>query len=404
MSPTTWMLIFGVSFFFVHLAVHTYLWRRLITDTGLQGRRRLGAMIALGAVFALLPASLVVARTTPPGSTGWLTLPAFLWMGSLFYLVTILGLVDLARIPAGLIAWVRRRKERAAGSEPDAPADPERRLFLARAAAVSAVGCSGVLMISGMRSALGDLERPEVPVRLERLPPALDGFRIVHLTDLHVGPTLGEGFARSVVEQTNALRPDLVVLTGDLVDGSVAVLGNAMAPLADLRARYGVAMVTGNHEYYSGAEQWIQWLRRAGVTVLKNQRISIGDKGPGGASFDLAGVCDRWAARHLPSHAADVAGAVAGRDEDRELVLLAHQPAQVRQARGHGVGLQVSGHTHGGQLWPAGFLAMLAQPYLTGLHSDEGGSQVFVSRGAGFWGPPMRVGAPPEIPTLVLTS
>lgn len=398
------MWTFGVGFLLVHVGVHAYLWKRLVKDTGLRGKQRLAAVGALVGVLVLLPVALGLARAAPQGSVGWMTTPAFLWMGSIFYLVTILVAFDLASLGGRVVRWVSRLRAKGDAPAEEEPEDPERRLFLARVAAGSAVGCSGVLLVSGLRSALGDVEKPEVPVRLERLPKALDGFRIVHLTDLHVGPTLGGEFLKTVVEQANALRPDLVVLTGDLVDGSVSRLGETMAPLANLRARYGAAMVTGNHEYYSGALEWMSWLRRAGIRVLGNERVSVGDEGPGGASFDVAGVYDRWAGRHYPSHRADVEGALAGRDPERELVLLAHQPAQVKQARGHGVGLQISGHTHGGQLWPAGVFAMLAQPYLTGLHRDEGGSQVFVSRGAGFWGPPMRVGAPPEIPTLVLTS
>jgi len=193
------------------------------------------------------------------------------------------------------------------------------------------------------------------------------------------------------------------VITGDLVDASVARLGPALAPLAKLDARCGVAFVTGNHEYYSGAREWVDFLRSRGIRVLLNQRIEIGDGDPAGATFDLAGIPDPGGARLGADHRPDVGRALAGRDPDRGLVLLAHQPRQIELAKGHGVGLQLSGHTHGGQLWPFGALVALTQPWIAGLHRADDGTAIYVSRGTGFWGPPMRVGNPAEIASIVLT-
>jgi len=236
-----------------------------------------------------------------------------------------------------------------------------------------------------------------VGVKLERLPPALSGLTIVQLTDVHIGPTIGRSFLEHVVERTNQAKPDAIVITADLADGSVAALRTHVEPLAKLRARHGVFFVTGNHEYYSGVEEWLDELARLGVRPLRNERVAIVDAS---ASIDLAGVDD--ASAHMPGHGADYARALGGAAPDRELVLLAHQPSQIVHAARAGVGLQLSGHTHGGQIWPFGALVRLNQPYVAGLHRHDERTQIYVSRGTGYWGPPMRLFCPAEITKVVL--
>jgi len=240
----------------------------------------------------------------------------------------------------------------------------------------------------------------EVEVELPRLPESLDGFTIVQLSDVHIGNTIRRPFVESMVERANALSPDVIAITGDLVDGKVKALRDDAAPLADLAAACGVYFVTGNHEYYSGADSWIGALRSLGVTVLRNERVEVGT---GNASFDLAGVDDH-SARFWRGHGADVASAVQGRDRDRELVLLAHQPRQVFTAAEHGVGLQLSGHTHGGQIWPWHWAVKVQQRGLLAGRYQIGGTQLYVSRGTGYWGPPLRLGAPAEITRVVLRA
>jgi predicted MPP superfamily phosphohydrolase len=212
-------------------------------------------------------------------------------------------------------------------------------------------------------------------------------------------PAVGRAFIEDLVGRVNALAPDIVAITGDLVDGSVVELREAVAPLAGLRARHGVYFVTGNHEYFAGAGPWLDELARLGVRVLRNERVTIG---AGDEAFDLAGVDDHSAERYggLPGDEA-VARALGGRAAGREVVLLAHQPKSFAAAARHGVGLQISGHTHGGQLWPFGAIVRLAQPFVAGLHR-RGDAQIYVSRGTGYWGPPMRLGAPAEITEIVL--
>jgi predicted MPP superfamily phosphohydrolase len=398
-SRTLQIAVFLLLLVAVVGGMHFYLWARLVKDPALgEPWRRAGTVLLVAGALAI-PSSFLLLRSRPTGLVDGFVFGAMLWLGVAFLLFSALLAVDLVRwcgIGAGALwEWLRR--------VPDPPADPERRRFLARAVAGGAAVVVGGATAVAMRSALSEPEIHEVPVKLARLPPALSGLTIAQISDLHVGPTIGERDVRRVVEATNALRPDLVAITGDLVDGTVPSLGPAIAQLAGLRARHGVFFVTGNHEYYSGVTEWVAYLRRLGVRVLRNERVEIGDRG---ASIDLAGI-DDWRSTGLaPGHGPDLARAVDGRDPQRSLVLLAHQPKGVEEAAGLGVELQLSGHTHGGQIFPFNFLTGVAYPYLRGLYRGVGpgaAGQVFVSRGTGYWGPPMRLGSPPEISRIVLT-
>jgi uncharacterized protein len=392
------------TFLLISLAIlggmHAYLWVRLVRDPGLPEPWRRLATVLLALLALAVPAGMFAVRL----GSGWvarlLPLAAFTWLGIAFLLFCAVAALDLARLAAqgvSLVAeWMR--------PTPDAAPDPGRRAFIARAVAGGAVLAAGGATALSLRSATGPAQITEVPVRLARLPPALSGLTIAQITDLHVGPTIRAREVRRVVEQTNALRPDVIAITGDLVDGSVRELGEAVSHLRDLRARHGVYFVTGNHEYYSGVREWIAYLDRLGIRVLRNERVVIGDAG---ASLDLAGVDDFSAARAGGGHGADLTRALAGRDPERSLVLLAHQPRGVPEAVAAGVELQISGHTHGGQLFPFNLLVSAAYPYVRGLYLHQEGERrghVYVSRGTGYWGPPMRLGSPPEIAKLVLTT
>ena len=380
-------------FFSVMLAVlggvHYYLWARLVRDISLPpaGQRALTAGFLV--LYLLIPLSFFVRRS----GAVW-TLPvvwvASVWMGLLFVLLVVLAAGDAGR---ALVAIGRRIV-----SEP--PADPDRRLAVSRMFALGVTAVAGVLGLVAVRSGLAKVALREVEVRLRRLPQALDGTTIVQLSDVHVGPTIGRDFIEKVVESANAVNPDVIAITGDLVDGSVEDLREHVAPLAKLRARWGVYFVTGNHEYYSGAEEWCTELARLGIRVLRNERVTIGEDG---ASYDLAGIDDAHAYQFGNGHGADLPRAVAGRDPERELVLLAHQPRAVFDAMRHGVGLQLSGHTHGGQIWPWNFFVRLQQPVVSGL-KKFGETLVYVSNGTGYWGPPMRLAAPAEITRVTLRT
>ncbi|MET9918078.1 metallophosphoesterase [Streptomyces sp. NPDC006435] len=279
-------------------------------------------------------------------------------------------------------------------SAPRRPADPSRRLFVSRvvggAAAVAGLGTVGL----GTHGVLRGPSVERVTVPLAKLPRSAHGFRIAVVSDIHLGPILGSAHTRRIVDTINRTGPDLIAVVGDLVDGTVADLGPAAEPLAGLRARHGSFFVTGNHEYYSGAAQWVDQVRELGLHPLENARVEID-------GFDLAGVND--VAGESEGQGPDFARALGDRDRARAAVLLAHQPVVIHDAVAHGVDLQLSGHTHGGQLWPGNFIADLANPTGAGL-DRYGDTQLYVSRGAGAWGPPVRVGAPSDITVVELAS
>ncbi|WP_460073516.1 metallophosphoesterase [Streptomyces sp. YKOK-I1] len=271
---------------------------------------------------------------------------------------------------------------------------PSRRLFVSRvvggAAAAVAVGTVG----AGTYGVLRGPKVKRVTVPLAKLPRTAHGYRIAVVSDIHLSPVLGRDFARKVVDTINGTQPDLIAVVGDLVDGSVKDLGPAAAPLARLKARHGSFFVTGNHEYFSGAAQWVEEVRRLGMDPLENERTEL-------PWFDLAGVND--IAGESEGQGPDFGKALGDRDTTRACVLLAHQPVQIHDAVRHGVDLQLSGHTHGGQLFPGNLIAEAANPTLAGL-DRYGDTQLYVSRGAGAWGPPTRVGAPSDITVIELAS
>jgi uncharacterized protein len=215
---------------------------------------------------------------------------------------------------------------------------------------------------------------------------------------VHVGPTIKRDFVERIVARVNAMKPDLVALTGDLVDGSVAQLSSHTAPLADLRSRHGTYAVTGNHEYYSGAHAWIGELERLGARVLVNENVVLDHDG---ASLAIAGVTDFSAHHFDASHRSDPQRASMNIPAGAVKVLLAHQPRSAAAAAKAGYDLQLSGHTHGGQFWPWNLFVRLQQPFTAGLHR-LGRMWVYINRGTGYWGPPMRFGIPSEITRIRL--
>jgi predicted MPP superfamily phosphohydrolase len=389
----TRLVIFLTVILTIVAGVHFYLWIRLVRDTALPSPYRPWVTGALLGLAVLLPLPLLIARRVSVASSRWLAWPAYLWMGFMFLLFVLLLTSDVLRFAAWLPSKINL------GAPLGDLQDASRRTFVARLLGGAAAAAAGVVGLFAVRQALRQVVVKEVEVRLPRLPAAGHGTTIVQLTDIHVGPTIGRAFIEDLVRRTNALAPDVIAITGDLVDGSVEQLWDAVEPLGQLRARHGVYFVTGNHEYFSGVEPWLAALGRLGIRVLANERVSIG----GEAGFDLAGIHDHSAGRIEPSHKADLPRALAGRDPGRALVLLAHQPKGVEQAAKLGVGLQLSGHTHGGQIWPFTYLVKLAFPFVHGLH-QVGTTQLYVSPGTGYWGPPMRLGTRGEISRIKLLA
>lgn len=371
--------------------LHGYVWLRLCSDTALPAPLFWTGSALVVALYLLLLASFFAYRMLPTGSARWLKFPVYLWMGFAFYLSVGFALVDLSRLALHLV--------RALGL---IGANPLASISGARVAALSVLGIGTLIVLYGMFEALlpGRVRLRRLTLELPRLRGGADGesgFRIVQLSDLHIGPTLRERWLRAIVARVNALEPDLIVLTGDIVDGQVAHVARFAAGFAELRAEHGVYFCTGNHDVYSGIEAWSEELARLGLHPLRNERVAIGEP----PLFDLAGV-DDFAARHRSEGGGpDFERALGGRDESRAVVLLAHQPPAISAAVAHGVDLQLSGHTHGGQLWPFHVFTRLQTAYRAGLYRVAD-SWLYVSRGTGFWGPPLRVFAPAEITELTL--
>ena len=390
--------------------IHVYLWKRLVHDTTRPGPTRLVLTAVVIALAAILFAALILPGVIGMRESGWYAWPGYVWLGLAAYLFLTLLVLEPVRL--ALRGWVWRAPSAIAPTSTEnvtteVPSEEERaggpalsrRLFLARTGGAAAGIASVSLVAVGAANALGPPEMLHVPVRLRRLDPAFNGFRIAVVSDIHLGPLAGRAHTERIVRMINETAPDLVAVVGDLVDGSVEELGSAAEPLRDLVSKEGTFFVTGNHEYFvEDPASWLRELERLGVQSLRNESTAIRR---GTAAFDLAGVNDVAGAEK--SDPPDFDRALRGRNSSRPTILLAHQPVLVAEAAARRVDLQVSGHTHGGQAWPFHYFVRLTQPSLAGL-SVVGDTQLYVTRGAGFWGPPVRIGAPPDITILSLRT
>jgi uncharacterized protein len=280
----------------------------------------------------------------------------------------------------------------------NATADPQRRRFLIRSMSVGIASVATGLTAYGFYEARRRPAIMEIDVPFPTLPSDLDGFRIVQISDIHAGLTVKRDFIEMVVEQIEPLNAELIAFTGDLVDGSVAHLREHVAPLANLSAPFGKYFITGNHEYYSGAKPWVEEAKRLGFTVLLNEHCVV-QKGAG--SILLAGVTDYSGGQFIRSHASSPENAIAGAPKSDVKILLAHQPKSIHEASRVGFDFQISGHTHGGQFFPWNYAAALDQPFIAGLHKFKN-TWIYVSKGTGYWGPPVRLGARSEITVITL--
>jgi predicted MPP superfamily phosphohydrolase len=425
--PCVSILVFLAIVLGLTALIHLYLWQRLVRDTAQSRRwRRIGGLTLLAA--ALIMVVTLFAEPAVSGLPGPLIAPGYVWLGLMFYLLVALLVLEVP-VLVGILASrgiARRRPATPASADlipaapsqqadpaapaatpasasadaaaPDPPEDhpphPGRRQFLRRGAALTAAVAAAGLGGYGVVRAYAPPTVKRIQVPLARLDPRADGLRVAVLADLHVGPLYGGRHVERLVDLVNGLDADLVTVVGDMVSSEVGAVAEAAAPLRRLRSRYGAFFVTGNHEYYTGHEEWIEAADELGLRVLRNERVEITH---GGGAIDLAGVNDREGSQF--DDPPDYAAALGDRDESRPVVLLAHQPVQVHEAAAYGVDLQLSGHTHGGQVVPFNLLVRLDQPVVSGL-AEVDGTLVYVTNGAGFWGPPMRVGADPDI-TLV---
>lgn len=370
----------------VVLAVlHAYVGVRLLPDLPFGAVGIIAGIAALALSAWLIPYGFRSRRSDRPGGPDRMMWAGLVAMGAFSSLIVLTFLRDaglLAALAAGALLSIY---------VPVAS--------LARVSAVAVPVLAVLLTIVGYSNArrLAGVRAIDVPIA--ELPPALQGFTIAQLSDMHIGPTIKRDFVDAVVDAVNGLGADMIAITGDLVDGSVRQLSAHTQPLSRLSARYGVYFVTGNHEYYSGAHGWIAELRRLGLRVLLNEHVVLEHAG---AAVVVAGVTD-YAAHHFdPAHRSDPAGALAGAPATANVrLLLAHQPRSAFAAASAGFDLQLSGHTHGGQFVPWNFFVRLQQPFTAGLRR-LGRLWVYTSRGTGYWGPPKRLGAPSEITRLRL--
>jgi len=367
--------------------LHAYIGWRIIPAWAPEPTVQILLAGVLLASFALMPASLLSRGARPTRWKHALTWAGLIFMGlfsSLFVLTLLrdvaLAVADIAQALTSPLPWLDGA-ERLSG----------------QALPLFALVVTGWGFLNARRTAA--VVTVDVPIA--GLPGALHGFTIAQISDIHVGPTIRRGYLDAIVRRVNRLDADLVAVTGDLVDGRVADLSVHVAPLADLTSRHGTYFVTGNHEYYSGAQAWVAELRRIGLQVLQNEHVVLSHDG---ASLVLAGVTDYSAHHFDPAQRSDPHRAVAGAPTEAHVrVLLAHQPRSAEAASQAGFHLQLSGHTHGGQFWPWNFFVRFQQPFTAGLHKLRD-LWVYTSRGTGYWGPPKRFGAPSEITRLRLVA
>ncbi|MBO1113295.1 metallophosphoesterase [Bordetella petrii] len=367
-------------------AAHVYVGLRLIPDLSLSGGRQWAGVAALVLSCILMPVSLVIRPFAARPWADWVAGAGLVLMGLFSSLFVLTLLRDVALAAALSISALA------------SAALPVPALKTASAFAVLALALAATLAGAFNARRLARVVRVDVPIA--GLPAALHGFTIAQISDIHVGPTIKQGYVAHIVQAVNALRPDLIAVTGDVVDGPVAQLAPHTRPLGQLAARHGAYLVTGNHEYYSGAGQWVAEFRRIGLRVLMNEHAVLDH---GDAQLVVAGVTDYSAGAFDPAQASNPAAALAGAPAGAISLLLAHQPRSAAAAAPAGYRLQLSGHTHGGQFLPWNFFVRFQQPFTAGLHRFQD-MWVYTSRGTGYWGPPLRLGAPSEITLLRLVA
>ncbi|MGX9297424.1 metallophosphoesterase [Tsukamurella paurometabola] len=362
---------------------------RVVRRWGARPARAAGtAAVAIAVLLTLAaPVGLLAGNgRIDPDRVRWISAAGLTWLATVFYLLLTLLVLGVLWVLTRLIRLVR----------PGFDGAPLRRVV----ALVGVVGAVGATLYGLVEAATPRVTHTQI--RLTSMPAVLETVKVALITDIHAGPVRTRSFVQDVVDRTNAEEPDLVILGGDLIDGTVAQIGEDLAPLRDLRAPLGVLAVTGNHEYYAGdAVNWVQRWRDVGVRPLTNESVQLWRDGAnGGSAITVVGVNDR---KGSPPLAADYDAAFQGVQRSEFVLAVAHEPLQGREFAARGADLQVAGHTHGGQIWPFRYLVTLQQPALQGLESVDG-MPVYTSRGAGAWGPPVRVAAPPEIAILELSA
>ena len=411
----------------VYFLIYYYFYRRFIVPLPLSASGKTFAKIALFLIMfsSFIPFFLIRFRSAPVDAASWM---AYLWFGFIFTLFPLSVSRDILSILGNGIRkiknlWLKGGLEKSAKKSSNdtiqtvtnqtSGIDISRKDFLIKSnyALIASTAVMGGFGVNEARQ-LPKVYRTKIPI--PGLPDHLVGFKIAQISDVHVGLLIDGKYLAEVVRRVNGLEPDIIAVTGDLMDGSVAQLRQETACLMDLVAARGKYFITGNHEYYSGVEEWLDEIDRLGIKTLMNTNEVIRDisKKRSGAqksseqNLVIAGVPDHREGKSK-GHIYDPVGALKGAQRDDIKILLAHQPVAVDQSLEAGYHLQISGHTHGGQFFPYNMLVGLVYPYNAGLYSHVGPNKddkmwVYVNRGTGFWGPPLRLGVPAEITLLTL--
>ncbi len=369
------------------VAFHGFIGWRLLPDLQAPAlvTSLLWGLLALSAW--LVPAALIGTRKPHSRFNDAVAWGGFFFMGLASTLFVLTLLRDLVLLALWLLSLTGVAS--AAGNEAE------------HWSALAVLVASALITLIGFVNARRAPAVVQVDVPITDLPPALQGFTIAQISDIHVGPTIRGNYLQAIVTRVNALQADLIALTGDLVDGRVETLAPHVEPLRALTARHGTYFVTGNHEYYSGAHHWIAHLRTLGLNVLLNEHVALEHEG---GTLVVAGITDYSAHQFDEAHRSDPQGAVANAPAHAHArILLAHQPRSIFHAENAGYHLQISGHTHGGQFLPWNWFVPLQQPFTAGLHRHQS-LWIYISRGTGYWGPPKRFGAPAEITQLRLVK
>lgn len=370
-------LLVGTS---LSVLLHGYIGLRLLPALHLGPT---GLVLAAGVLLTsalLTPAPLLIRLAhLPERVADWLAWVGYLAMGVFSSLFVLCVLRDVFLI----VFWL-------AGSN--------RYESVRYVSALLVLASTGLVSVVGVVNARRLAAVVHVDIPIIDLPSALQGFTIVQLSDVHVGPTIKRGYVNAIVQRVNSLAADMVAITGDVIDSSVERLRPHVAPLADLRSRHGTYCVTGNHEYYHGVDAWVAEWRRLGLHVLLNQNAVLEHDGE---SVLIGGVTDYGSHHYHGSHRSDPLAAAKTTMPVAVKILLAHQPRSAAMAADAGFDLQLSGHTHGGQFAPWNFFVTLQQPFVAGLKRFQK-LWVYTSRGTGYWGPPVRFLAPSEITRLRL--
>ncbi len=368
-------LIFASVFLLVMALLNIYTWRRFLRALSVKTGWLilLPVFLFLGDVFFILD---IVTDIIPDSPALYLVSSSFVGMTFMLFVVAVI--YDLTLL-------VSRR----------VPVDHSRRKTLKLIFDITMLVAAVAYLLRGLSQGITFPQHRRVKIKIKDFP--LDKFHIVQITDVHVGRTIRREFIEKLVEKTNQLNPDIVVITGDLADLPISRIEYDLYPLTNLKA--ATYFILGNHEYFHGAGEILAYIRELGIRPLLNEHVQVGKEG---RQFNLVGINDIIGQR-VKLYPPDVDAAYQGLDSTKPCVVLAHQPRMINEMKNYRCDLMLSGHTHGGQIFPFGLLVMAAQPYLAGLHQHNTHSQIYVSRGTGYWGPPLRFLAPSEITSLILS-